>query len=249
MIYIYSDTGTSRNSVAHLVRCLGLCAPNLPVVKLSAPELIAGQWQNDARCLIMPGGADLPYAEKLNGQGNKIISDYVATGGTYIGICAGAYYAARRIEFDAHGENPIVGERELGFFPGTIIGPHWAPYDKGHHSGARAVTLYSNSHDPWDTYINGGGHFVMDPDGIHRVTPIAWDKDNALVMVGMRVQKGFVFLSAAHWEYDPLFIAPCCTTITPPCLNEAVLARLVASNEARTHVVVSQLWQKIMGES
>jgi biotin--protein ligase len=245
MIYIYSDEGTCKNSIDHMVRALGFCAPGIPITKLYAPELISAAWQRDARFLIVPGGADVPYGAKLNGPGNRVIRAYVAQGGTYIGICAGAYYGARRIEFDKQGVSPIVGLRELGFFPGSILGPHWAAYTPGHHAGARAITIYGEHTEPWDGYINGGGRFVIDSGSENLVTPMAWDKDTALVMVGMRVGKGQVFLSSVHWEYDPCFLLPCCSKITPPCLDDLARACLMASDPTRRHFV-HKLWQKIM---
>ena len=77
----------------------------------------------------MPGGADVPYCQALDGHGNKLIrgmqliqcqysrsrfekqltqgknwavvsADFVEAGGAYLGLCAGAYYACARIEFE-----------------------------------------------------------------------------------------------------------------------------------------------------
>lgn len=48
--------------------------------------------------LIMPGGKSWVYLRNLKEAGGQIIRDFVAKGGGYFGICAGAYYAtARRI--------------------------------------------------------------------------------------------------------------------------------------------------------
>ena len=91
-------------------------------------ELLAGEWMSSCLMLVMPGGADLPYCRQLNGPGNELIrgaqpccwlnmpSDvgkqsqilthstmsaaYVEDGGSYLGLCAGAYYACSYVEFD-----------------------------------------------------------------------------------------------------------------------------------------------------
>lgn len=61
--------------------------------------------------------------KKLNGKGNKQILDFVHSGGTYVGICAGSYYGGAFCEFDRNGPLQVLGSRELGFFPGTVRGP------------------------------------------------------------------------------------------------------------------------------
>ena len=49
---------------------------------------------------VMPGGADRPYCAALNGEGNRRIRAFVEAGGAYLGLCAGAYYASQRVEFE-----------------------------------------------------------------------------------------------------------------------------------------------------
>jgi glutamine amidotransferase-like uncharacterized protein len=70
--------------------------------------------------LIMPGGADLYYCEKLNGPGNLEIRDFVAKGGGYLGLCAGAYYGCSALDWN---KGEIAGPRELAFINATASGP------------------------------------------------------------------------------------------------------------------------------
>ena len=78
---------------------------------IKADKIILGEWISDSVLLVMPGGADLPYCHKLDGVGNNQIKKYVAGGGSYLGICAGAYYACRNVEFDMGGRLQVYGER------------------------------------------------------------------------------------------------------------------------------------------
>ena len=39
--------------------------------------------------IVFPGGADSPYQEKLQGEGNRVIRQFVEEGGWYLGFCAG----------------------------------------------------------------------------------------------------------------------------------------------------------------
>jgi biotin--protein ligase len=180
---------------------------------LSASELLASSWQKNAFCLIIPGGEDTAYAEKLNRAGNRIIREYVENGGIFLGICAGAYYASRRIVFDPNGPDDIKAERELGFFPGTVVGPHWAPYVKGHHCGARAVKIHCADHfntPAWHAYINGGGRLKVDTGWESDVTILAQDDAGIDVMACMPIGEGMAYVSSVHWEYDPHQLFQCC---------------------------------------
>jgi glutamine amidotransferase-like uncharacterized protein len=77
---------------------------------------------DDAVMFVMPGGADLPYCAKLNGAPNARIRRFVEHGGTYLGICAGAYYACRELAFHAGTRGAICGPRELGFVDAVAVG-------------------------------------------------------------------------------------------------------------------------------
>jgi glutamine amidotransferase-like uncharacterized protein len=52
--------------------------------------------------LIIPGGYTQEYVKALAGDGFKNINEFVRNGGTYIGICAGAYIAASTVEVPGH---------------------------------------------------------------------------------------------------------------------------------------------------
>ena len=71
-----------------------------------------------AALLAIGGGYDLGYIRALKTDGLHNIKTYVERGGSYLGICAGAYLVCRRIEFDKGGKLEICQPRDLGFFPG-----------------------------------------------------------------------------------------------------------------------------------
>lgn len=144
IIYIYNDKGTSKAGIQDCKRALSERDQNVYVVKeINALQTISGEWRKDATAFIMPGGADLPYCKKLNGEGNAQIKGYVEAGGTYIGFCASAYYGSHYCEFhkgDTRGYE-VLGERELSFFSGSAVGPVLAPYDYTSKSGSRIAQI------------------------------------------------------------------------------------------------------------
>lgn len=145
----------------------------------TSDELIQGQWTDACSLLVMPGGRDLPYVAKLQGRGNQRIREFVQGGGSYLGICAGGYYAASFVEF-AKGDPvlEVVGHRELMFFPGTAQGPTYPGFQYDSNAGARAAsirlsqqgcrmigqdgstTVATELTEPFFVYYNGGCHFI-----------------------------------------------------------------------------------------
>ncbi|KAI9682802.1 MAG: biotin holocarboxylase synthetase [Bathelium mastoideum] len=119
----------------------------------------------------MPGGADLGYCRVLNGEGNRRIMQYVNRGGKYLGLCAGGYYGSSRCEFEVGDDKmEVIGDRELGFYPGVCRGLAFAGFVYHSEAGARAVELSVNKTalaaaggsipDVFRSYYNGGGVFV-----------------------------------------------------------------------------------------
>lgn len=118
-VFIYSDEGTDKAGIASIEEN---CRKRLklPYRYIKSEDILDGVLQGK-NIFVMPGGADLPYCKKLNGPGNRKIRKFIEDGSFYIGICAGAYYACRRINFKGK-DYDVSGDRELGFFEGTAEG-------------------------------------------------------------------------------------------------------------------------------
>lgn len=158
----------------------------------------------------MPGGADLPYCEKLNNKGNEKIISYVRNGGSYLGICAGAYYGSHTIEFAEGTPMEIIGERELGFFPGLAIGPVLATYDYQSNSGVRAAIISQDNLPNINVYYNGGGYFSHPEqfDNVRIVSSYASEIAPRAAVIMSNIGKGRAILSGVHFEYDPKLLDP-----------------------------------------
>jgi glutamine amidotransferase PdxT len=72
---------------------------------------IRGGGLGDCSLLIIPGGYTARYVHALGEEGFEHIREFVAAGGGYIGICAGAYIAARNVEVP--GRPPGLGIIEI----------------------------------------------------------------------------------------------------------------------------------------
>lgn len=207
-IYIYNDLGASGNMVKHTIFSFSKFFSNNQIRTLNAYDLIQGDWPHNASLLVMPGGADLPYVAKLNGEGNDIIKNYVENGGTYLGICAGAYYSSGYVEYDKSGIYQVLGERELKFFPGKSIGPALAKHNYFSWSGARAAEIETNitGLESFKIFYIGGGYFEK-PEDHPNIEIIARYKENNLAsIIKTNYGQGKVILSGVHFEVDPFVL-------------------------------------------
>lgn len=205
MIYIYNDTGTSELGVASLK----LAVPQYlqrNVATINAEQLIRNGL-SDATALIIPGGADLPYCAKLNGTGNQIIRDFVAKGGIYLGICAGAYYACNYVDFIGE-DYQVRGERELGFFQGTAKGSlpdlvHGKWFDETSYSKAMIPLAFEDRSPSTLFYYHGGSTFIPKTDN-QDVQVIARYPDQKPAIITGQFGKGQYILSGVHFELQPV---------------------------------------------
>jgi biotin--protein ligase len=154
-------------SVRHCLYTLRLLlSPNFAVYSVTSDVLLTEPWMATCALLVIPGGADLPYCKTFAGVGTRKISQYVRTGGLYIGFCAGGYFASRRCEFEVgNGRLEVVGSRELGFFPGTCRGAAFSGFRYESEDGARAprvcvAAVEETESFVFRSYFNGGGVFV-----------------------------------------------------------------------------------------
>lgn len=158
-------------------------------------DMIIGGALSMVDLLIMPGGADLYYCEKLNGEGNDEIRTFVENGGGYLGICAGAYYACTQLDWN---KGEIAGSRELSFIDATATGPVFDYILDGdiEKSWYAAVDL-TWGEQTFATLYEGGPLF----DGAKDVTVYA-SYDRGAAVIGKSVGKGQVVLSSPHIEIN-----------------------------------------------
>jgi biotin--protein ligase len=201
-VYVYNGPGVSTESFEQAFLALETSVGDRYTIKAIGPEeVIESRWEEKAVLFVMPGGADIPYCEFLNGRGNKKIRNFVVNGGAYLGICAGAYYGGGYVEFALGTDMEVAGERELSFFAGTVQGPVLAPYDYMTNSGSRAALINAFS-KTYTIYFNGGGHFV-DASKDPNVNLLATYDEGSAAIIECSIGQGKAILTGVHVEYDP----------------------------------------------
>lgn len=210
-IAVYSDLGVLKSCLKQTLESLKqILEMDYDIVLINAQQIIHSNWSETTCLLILPGGADIPYTKALNGLGNQKIKSYVESGGSFLGLCAGSYYAGKHLEFDKGTPHEIVGDRELSFFPGTVRGPILADYDSHSSKGARAAnitwkdSLGFSVEQSFVIYYDGGGYFVdawKYPST--KVLATYTDRESLPSIIECQVGAGKAILSGVHVEYDP----------------------------------------------
>ena len=159
-ILIFNDKGSDKRSVQELVNCFKLVYENkFETVQINSNYILSGNLESN-NLLIIGGGYDLGYLECLGEQGCLEIQKFIQSGGYYLGICAGAYFASSYIEFDLNGELEVKGERFLKLFNGKAIGPlnKFQYVDNDNYSIAARILLNDKDLNIYQ-YLNGGCYF------------------------------------------------------------------------------------------
>lgn len=214
-IYVYADEGVGANSLKDTLEFF-TTTTNYKVSTIYAINIIAGTWQENAVLLVFPGGADLPYTAKLNGLGNKMITDYVEKGGKFLGICAGAYYASGFVDFARDTKMAVIGPRELKFYPGTCFGPMYNTTTFSDRRDAKCVTITwkgKNINQPLEynkeapAYYFGGGYFQNALQYPNVKVLASYDCCQEYpAIIKAKVGLGQAILSNVHFEYQPKYV-------------------------------------------
>jgi glutamine amidotransferase-like uncharacterized protein len=172
-------------------------------------ELLDSNWDQTHSLFIMPGGRDRPYMKDLKGAGNAKIRKFVEMGGTYLGICAGAYYGCKRVEFDEGMPLEVCEDRELSFFPGIAKGPIFGKgtFHYTNYSGARAAKIIT-SDDEFYVYYNGGCTFEGDLSGCKILAHYKDLPGQPPAIIECALGKGKAILSGAHLEMPASLLDP-----------------------------------------
>ena len=208
-ILVYTDGGLGAsetcvamtlNSLRRAVSLLSGAAAVNPrayeyaVETTDSEEIVQGGWKDSCRLLVMPGGRDSPYVDRLQGVGNRAIRNFVRNGGSYLGICAGGYYGTSFVEF-AKGDPllEVIGSRELAFFPGMAQGPSFPGFHYQTNAGARGANIKltgagvellqkhsSEGFEHLDVHFNGGCHFIP-PSGENLAAAVNSDEASTRV--------------------------------------------------------------------
>jgi glutamine amidotransferase-like uncharacterized protein len=205
-IYLYAGPGTSPICLEQTEQMFKQYLTDYYRIEHIQPEdVIHTPWETTAACFVMPGGQDIPYEQSLNPFGVAKIQEYVQTGGSYLGICAGAYFAAQKIEFALGSSIEVNQERSLKFYDGTASGPVLADFAYDSRKGARAAKILCEEIST-SLYFNGGCTFLQieKVQGLTIIGHYLLENQTKLpAIVHIKRGHGCVILSGVHFEFEP----------------------------------------------
>ena len=207
-ILVYNGQGVNSQSTSQIVEQFGAILDGVHFKIVDGRYLLTQAWEKTTWALIGGAGVCQKWDEELGTEGITRIRQFVLKRGNYIGFCAGAYYACRKVEFGQSGQPKIVRERDLAFFNGTTKGPLFPTKDYSSLESARAIPVtLEKEGTSGKLYYQGGGHFLI-RKSTSRVkilarspTQITGETGNITVAVLCRVGKGKAILSC----YNPQF--------------------------------------------
>ena len=139
--------------------------------------------------------ADLPTISRIR--------EFVEGGGSFLGICGGAYFASRSAEWDGH----PWGSANLAFWPGLSKGPYLHDGPQAHEFTLPTMIDASqpngaNKKAPYcDLHYDGGGEFIRGGDnGTTPFTPMGCYSSNKYAGVRCTVGSGTAVLWHARLE-------------------------------------------------
>jgi len=235
-IAIYVDQGVDGMALKQLVKCLhrDIDLSAYQLVRLGAQQLIEEDWEKNTSLFIVPGGRDLYYHMALKGRGNEKLRNFVANGGSYLGICAGAYFGASAIEFEKGGSLQVLGERELALFPGKAVGPAYGPNKYSYDSlkGIEAASIKTEREEIY-LYFNGGCFFSEEEKypGIKIFARYSELEKEPPAIVVCPFGKGKAVLSGVHFEYSA------CSLPADNVYIQRILPFLEQSEKRRTSLI------------
>lgn len=206
-ILVYVDEGVSAEALRQTVKSLQKeIDPHAhQLVRTSAKQLISSDWEQRTALVVVPGGRDRYYHSSLNGKGSEKLRRFVEGGGSYLGLCAGAYFAAESIEFEKGGKLQVCAMRSMKLYPGAAIGPAYGlgKYCEESDRGVEAAHISWNGAECF-AYFNGGCYFDRPNEYANvRVLSSYLNLDGCpAAIVECRVGKGKALLSGVHIEYN-----------------------------------------------
>jgi glutamine amidotransferase-like uncharacterized protein len=198
-IWIYSDEGAWTDGIIAFEQFLDHIGE--PHKRVYADDLNNPTDYNNAKAICFPGGFSYNYKVKLHNKTINNIRNYVAKGGSYIGICAGAFFAASTVVWEG-----LEYDYSLGLFKGKAVGSiyeiaPWDNYKMTEIAINRKNPIIGNSNSELSVLYYGGPYFESEQTEYDTVA--VWkENNNKTAIINFNYQNGKVLLIGPHLEIE-----------------------------------------------
>jgi glutamine amidotransferase-like uncharacterized protein len=198
-VAIYVDEGTWDESVTAcraMVEWMGYSVSFIDANDINTKVL------SDFKILCIPGGDMYQYAQDISPEGKEAVRQFIRSGGGYIGICGGAYFAAETVVWKGH----QLSMESLRLFHGTARGPFNELVSHADYGmceigmvGAHPITE-SEFESAWILYYWGPAFF---PDADAEIDILGrYSLQNYSAVLAFEYGAGRVFLIGTHPEIE-----------------------------------------------
>lgn len=207
-IRVYNDFGTSRLNVTFTLARFAEFGET--ATSITAQEIReSDEWMNDTDVLVFTSNSAGKFMQALGAQGMDHIRRFVfERGGTYLGICAGAYFGSSIMDFTGADLKCKIGGLELlpVIARGGLEDLMGRPYT-GDSDSAAIIEMYdAKTQQKFKSIYWGGPRFLV-PKRNHGLSPLFWtlsqDRTESYLM-GIHGPSGnaggHVFLLGNHCE-------------------------------------------------
>lgn len=200
-ILVYYDLGTNEQSTGAIITQLKQGYPQMKIETVSAETLRKTAWEDQCAALVMGGGVCSIWEHSLKEKGMRRIRNFVQNGGKYLGICAGAYFAASTSVFSLLEQPVIEKRRPLQFYPGIASGPIFPTFDHLSPQAALAARIDLVAQSGL-CYYQGGCYFNITEDSWNTkvIGKYASPFDGAAI-ISCKVGSGTAVLCGPHPEF------------------------------------------------
>ncbi len=198
-VLIYSDDGAWEPGIIALENFYDYYS--MSTKRIYADDINSGVIDSDCRIICFPGGYAYNYKKALTNKGLNAIRNYIDSGGAYLGICAGAYFASTEVVWEG-----FSYKYGLGLFQGSTVGAIDSIAEWDQYSMTKIKTI-DPKFAPNDTLTNhvlyyGGPYFLSD-SGFDFDTVSVWDEYNKLpAIIKFTRGNGKVLLIGPHLEIE-----------------------------------------------
>lgn len=199
-VLIYSDDGTWEDGIIALEHFFD--NQNITHNRIYAADLNANEWNKEAKAILFPGGYSYNYQLAITLAAVDSIRTYVANGGGYIGICAGAYFASKTVDWEGE-----AYPYELALFDGTATGSlnyvaPWPNYVMTDIKLNKQNPISGNDKSKISVLYYGGPIFTPNA-GVSVDTVATWNSaDNTPAVINFEYENGRVLLLGPHLEVE-----------------------------------------------
>ncbi|KAJ2994863.1 biotin holocarboxylase synthetase [Globomyces sp. JEL0801] len=207
-VLVYDGPGVSSLQKPLIATLKALLSSYYDVIPINHTDLNTSPWEESTSLLVIGGGRDLLYLSSLQNGGIDKIRRYIENGGNYLGICAGAYFASSRVEFELdRPEYKVIGDRPFQFCPAIAFGSITKNFTYGSELGAKAMSIIDQHNQSIMTYCNGAPGFQFDQIIPNNVTVLAsYAESKVPAIVDCKFGKGCAILTGPHLELSSDYI-------------------------------------------